>query len=78
MPRVVPIEDVTIREGTEVSSHRRSIEKIKDILDEQGLIEPLLAYRGTLEVGRQVWDAERLIAAREMGWKTVLITDGTY
>ena len=77
MPRVVPTDSVTIREGTYVSS-RRSIEKIKRILELQGLIEPLIAYRGTLEVGRQVWDAERLIAARELGWSTVLITDGTY
>lgn len=75
MPRVVAIDEVSIREGTHVSPR---IGKIKEILQRQGIIEPLLAYRGTLEVGRQAWDAERLIAARKLGWDTVLITDGSY
>lgn len=78
MPHIVPIESVSIREGSHVSDSLRSIRKIKEILNRQGMIEPLLAYKGTLEVGRQVWDAERLIAARELGWTTVLITDGSY
>lgn len=78
MPQLVSINDVSIREGTHVTRSRRTLEKIKDTLQRQGLIEPLIAYQGTLELGRQVWDAERLIAARELGWDTVLITDGSY
>ena len=74
MPRVVDIALVTSRS----TLRPLSLKKVKATLQRQGLIEPLVVYPGTLEVGREPWDHERLIAARELGWQTVLVTDGRY
>lgn len=76
MPKIVPISEVSIR-PQEPPVSRHAVKRIKKILDEQGLIEPLIV-NSAMQVGRRVWDAERLVAAQELGWTTVLVTDGRY
>jgi len=71
MAHIVPIEQVTI--APKYRNEYYSTRTLRRILTNQGQIEPMVVDE-YYQCGYKTHDAERLIAAQQLEWATILIT----